>query len=100
MNTAPNAAVSHVTVRLSTPLRKFAGGQPQVQLAAATVAQALAQLDVQYPELRGRVLGADGALREFIQVHVGKTPLRQFGGMQAALSGGELISLSSPFSGG
>jgi len=84
MNTAPNAAVSHVTVRLSTPLRKFAGGQPQVQ----------------YPELRGRVLGADGALREFIQVHVGKTPLRQFGGMQAALSGGELISLSSPFSGG
>ena len=89
-----------VTIRLATPLRKFVGGRQEVQVAGRSVAEALAQLDAQYPDLRGRVIGADGGLRDFIQLHVGRTPLRQLGGIAAALQNGNVISLSSPFSGG
>lgn len=89
-----------VTIRITTPLRKFVGGRPEVQVAAGSVADVLQRLNSQYPELQGRLTEADGRLREFIQVHVGKMPLRLFGGLPAALKPGDVISLSSPFSGG
>jgi len=92
--------MDHVTIRLTTPLRRYAGGQPEVQVPAGTVAEALQQLDTLYPELRGRVVDADGRLRDFVQVHVGRTPLRALGGLPAALKTGDIVSLSSPFSGG
>ena len=92
--------MSTVTIRITTPLRKFVGGQAEVQLAAQSVAEALQQLNFRYPELLGRLTDADGSLREFIQIHVGKTPLRQLGGLPAALRAGDVISVSSPFSGG
>jgi sulfur-carrier protein len=92
--------MSNVTVRITTPLRKFVGGQAEVQVAAMTVAEALLQLNKRYPDLRGRLTDSDGCLREFIQLHVGKTPLRQFGGLPAALRAGDVISVSSPLSGG
>jgi sulfur-carrier protein len=92
--------MNEVTVRITTPLRKFVGGRHEVQVPAQTVGEALLHLNSQYPDLQGRVIDAAGNLREFIQVHVGKTPLRQFGGLPAALKAGDVISVSSPFSGG
>jgi len=89
-----------VTIRLTTPLRKFAGGRHEVQLPASSVGEALQQLVALYPELRGRVVDADGSLREFVQVHVGRTPLRLLNGLPSALKSGDVVSLSSPFSGG
>lgn len=89
-----------VTIRLTSPLRKFAGGLRDVELPAKSVGEALQALNARYPALRGRVLDEQGSLREFIQVHVGKTPLRQWGGMQAELQAGDVVCLSSPFSGG
>jgi molybdopterin converting factor small subunit len=89
-----------VTIRVTTALRKFVGGRPEVQVPAHSVSEALQRLVATYPELEGRLTQADGRLREFIQVHVGKTPLRQLGGLPAPLKAGDVISLSSPFSGG
>jgi molybdopterin converting factor small subunit len=92
--------MSAVTIRLTSPLRKFTAGLHEVQLPAHSVGEALQALHTRYPALQGRVLDEHGQLREFIQVHVGKAPLRQLGGLQAALSPGDVLSLSSPFSGG
>ena len=89
-----------ITIRLSSPLRRFADGLRDVELPAHNVGEALTALNQRYPGLKGRVLDEQGALREFIQVHIGKKPLRQAGGLQAALQPGDVVSLSSPFSGG
>jgi molybdopterin converting factor small subunit len=89
-----------ITIRVSTPLRKFIGGHHEVQVPAQSVDEALQRLSSQYPDLQGRLTDADGALREFIQIHVGRMPLRQFGGPTARLKPGDVISVSSPFSGG
>lgn len=89
-----------VTIRLTTPLRKFVGGRAEVQVSADTVGRALGQLDALYPDLRGRLTDSDGRLRDFIQLHVGKTPIRSLGGVNATLRGGDVLSVSSPFSGG
>lgn len=92
--------MNEITVRITTPLRKFVGGRHEVRVLARTAGDALLKLTLEYPELQGRVIDAAGELREFIQVHVGKMPLRQFGGLQAPLTPGAVISVSSPFSGG
>jgi sulfur-carrier protein len=92
--------MNEITVRITTPLRKFVGGRHEVQVRARTAGDALLQLNQQYPDLEGRLTTADGELREFIQVHIGKTPLGQFGGLQAPLAAGTVMSVSSPFSGG
>jgi molybdopterin converting factor small subunit len=92
--------MSAITVRLTTPLRGFVGGKAEVQVTASTVAEALSDLQQRYPALVGRLTEADGRLREFIQIHVGKKPLRALGGAQAALQPGDVISVTSPFSGG
>lgn len=89
-----------ITIRVSTPLRRFIGGHHEVRVPARTVGEALQRLSNQYPDLEGRVTDAGGALREFIQIHVGRMPLRQFGGPTARLQPGDVISVSSPFSGG
>jgi molybdopterin converting factor small subunit len=89
-----------VTIRLTTPLRKFVGGKAEVQVSANTVKQALEQLDELFPDLRGRLTEADGRLRDFIQLHIGKAPIRSLGGVNATLRAGDVLSVSSPFSGG
>ena len=89
-----------VTIRITTPLRKFVGGRHEVQVPTSSVGGALQHLAELYPDLRGRVIDADGSPREFVRIHVGKTPLRALGGMTSALKPGDVVSLSSPFSGG
>lgn len=92
--------MNQVTIRITTPLRKFVGGQAEVQVSAGSVSQALTQLNELYPDMRGRLTESDGSLRNFIQLHVGKTPIRQLGGLAASLNAGDVLSVTSPFSGG
>jgi molybdopterin converting factor small subunit len=92
--------MNQVTIRITTPLRKFVGGQAEVPVSADTVGQALNQLSEHYPDMRGRLTESDGSLRTFIQLHVGKTPIRQLGGLAASLNTGDVLSVTSPFSGG
>lgn len=89
-----------VTIRLTTPLRKFAGGRDEVALQAASVGEALHKLVNLYPDLNGRIVNGDGTLRDFIHVYVGKEDARRMGGASAALAAGSVISIVSPFSGG
>lgn len=92
--------MSTVTIRITTPLRRFVAGRHEVQLPPQSVGAALKQLCREFPELEGRLVDASGALREFIQIHVGKTSLRQLGGLPTPLKAGDVVSISSPFSGG
>lgn len=92
--------MNQVTIRITTPLRKFVGGQAEVQVSASSVSQALTQLNERFPDMRGRLTESDGSLRNFIQLHVGRTPIQQLGGLAAALNAGDVLSVTSPFSGG
>lgn len=89
-----------ITIRITSPLRRFTDGKPQVEVDGGTVGQALISLAHAYPALDGRVLSGDGQLRDFIQVHLGRQDIRKLAGMATPVAPGSVLSISSPFSGG
>jgi molybdopterin converting factor small subunit len=89
-----------ITIRITSPLRRFTEGKAQVEVPGTTVGQALASLASTYPALDGRVLSGDGQLREFVQVHLGRQDVRKLAGMATPVTAGSVLSISSPFSGG
>ena len=57
-------------IYIPTPLRVYAGKQSVVDVAAHTVAEALAALTTQFPELRKHLYTDQGKLRAFVNVYL------------------------------
>ncbi|MGH7320206.1 MAG: molybdopterin-synthase adenylyltransferase MoeB [Candidatus Rokuibacteriota bacterium] len=88
------------TIRLPAPLRAFGDGQSDVVVDAATVSDALAQLTTRYPKLRPHLFGADGALRNFVNVYLNQEAMRQLEGERTALKEGDTITIVPSVAGG
>jgi sulfur-carrier protein len=91
-----------VTFHIPGPLRPFAGGNSQVQVAASrpTLREALDALWVLYPGIRDRVVTEQGELREHINVFVGNEDVRYSGGLATAVPAGSDVSIVPAISGG
>jgi sulfur-carrier protein len=59
-----------VTIRIPTTLRPLTSGQPEVDVEAGTVGEALAALDAAHPGFTERITDDSGALRRFVNVFV------------------------------
>jgi molybdopterin converting factor small subunit len=92
--------MNKITIRVTAPLRKFTGGRDDITLDAASVGDALSALCKTYPDLNGRILSADGSLRDFINVFIGKKNIRALEGLSTPTVSGDVLSIASPFSGG
>ena len=89
-----------VTVRVPTPLRKFAGGAKDVQSSGDTVGELIENLEQQYPGIKGRLCEEDGVLRRFINVYVNGEDIRYAKGVDTALKDGDEVSIIPAVSGG
>ncbi|MEM6454724.1 MAG: MoaD/ThiS family protein [Acidobacteriota bacterium] len=69
-----------ITLRIPTPLRGFTGGASDVAVelddGEATVGGALRALGAKHPDVTGRILTDDGALRTFVNVFAGDEAVR------------------------
>jgi len=59
-------------VRLRAPLSELAGGQRELQLDGATVAEVLRALELAHPDIEGWILDERGKIREHINVFVNR----------------------------
>jgi molybdopterin converting factor small subunit len=84
------------------PLRSMAGGHGQVHVvtSGSTLRDALEALFAARPALRDRILTEQGAIREHVNVFVGKSEARSAGGLAAPLAEGMEISILPAISGG
>jgi sulfur-carrier protein len=64
-------------VRLRGPLRKLAGGRPDLRVAGGTVGELLRALERTEPALGGWILDERGRIRRHINVFVGGEPARE-----------------------
>lgn len=64
------------TIRIPPVLRAAAGGNKTVEVAGATVGEAITALVAQHPGLRDQVLAADGSLNRFVNVYVNGKDVR------------------------
>ena len=89
-----------VTIRIPTTLRPLTGGQPEVEVEAGTVADALSALDAAHPGFSERILDEGGSLRRFVNVYVNEEDIRFLQEKETPLKDGDEVSIIPAIAGG
>lgn len=86
-------------VRLSTPLRRFTEGKPEVEAEGAVLKDLLTDLNKRYPGISDKVL-KDGDIQRFVNVYVDNEDVRLGDGLDTKLNPNSVISILPAVSGG
>ncbi len=89
-----------VHIRIPAALRAYASGADDVQVAAATVGEALERLVQQYPPLRSHLFDQNGELRNFVNAYVNEDDVRSLEGTGTRLDTGDTLTLVPSIAGG
>ena len=87
-------------IHIPTPLRQYAGKQPDVAVNGNTVAEALSDLISKHPELRRHLYTNEGKLRAFVNVYVNDEDVRYLEKEATALKDSDTISIVPSIAGG
>jgi molybdopterin synthase sulfur carrier subunit len=87
-------------VRIPTPLRKLTNNEELVEVEAATIADAIIELQTRFPGIRERLVDDSGAVRRFVNVYVNEEDIRFLQNQQTALKDGDEISIIPAIAGG
>jgi len=89
-----------ISVRIPTILRTYTGGESEVTVEGATLAEVLDSLDASYAGIKARILDDDGTLRRFVNVYIGNEDVRFLDGLATATPDGTQISVIPAVAGG
>ena len=89
-----------VIIRIPTTLRPLTAGQPEVEVEAGAVGEAIAALDAAHPGFTSRILDESGALRRFVNVFVSDDDVRFLDGLDTAVPEGATIAIVPAVAGG
>ncbi|MFN7954656.1 MAG: ubiquitin-like small modifier protein 1 [bacterium] len=89
-----------VTVRIPTPLRKYTGGQEQVDIEAQNIRSLIDVLEAAHPGIRERLCDADGKVRRFVNIFVNGEDIRFQSSLDTALKSGDDVSIVPAIAGG
>ena len=87
-------------IRIPTTLRPLTAGQPEVEVEAGTVGEAIVALDAAHPGFTSRILDESGALRRFVNVFVSDDDVRFLDGLGTAVPEGATIAIVPAVAGG
>jgi adenylyltransferase/sulfurtransferase len=90
-----------MTIFIPTPLRAFAAGKDAVDVNAATIAGALDELTVAYPDLRKHLFTGEGKVRAFVNIYLNDEDVRYLPAKEATrVSPGDTLSIIPSIAGG
>ncbi|MCI0746333.1 MAG: MoaD/ThiS family protein [Verrucomicrobia subdivision 3 bacterium] len=87
-------------VRIPTPLRKLTNNEEIVEVSAATIGEAIVELQKRYPGIQERLVDESGAVRRFVNVYVNEEDIRFLQNQQTKLNDGDEISIIPAIAGG
>jgi len=87
-------------VRIPTPLRKLTNNEELVEVDAATIGDAIVELQTRYPGIKDRLLDENGSIRRFVNVYVNEEDIRFLQNQQTAIKDGDEISIIPAIAGG
>lgn len=87
-------------VRIPTPLRKLTNNEEVVEVSAATIGDAISELQTRYPGIRERLVDETGSVRRFVNVYVNEEDIRFLQNQQTTLKDGDEISIIPAIAGG
>ena len=88
-----------VNVSIPTILRTHTGGQKSVEATGSTVAEVINDLDNKHNGLKDRLV-KEGNLHRFVNVYVNDEDVRFSGGLDAAVSDGDNLTILPAVAGG
>ena len=87
-------------IHIPTPLRQYVGKQSSVEVAGATVGEAMTALVASHPDLKKHLYTDEGKLRAFVNVYVNDEDIRYLQKDETALKEGDSISIVPSIAGG
>lgn len=87
-------------IHIPTPLRQYVGKQSSVDVAGATVGEAMNALVAQNPDLRKHLYTEDGKLRAFVNLYVNDEDIRYLQKEATPLKDGDSLSIVPSIAGG
>ena len=87
-------------VRIPTPLRKLTNNEELIEIDAATVRGAIAELQSRYPGIQERLLDDQGSVRRFVNVYVNEEDIRFLQNQDTPLKDGDELSIVPAIAGG
>ena len=83
-----------VKVKIPTPLRNLTNNADTVSTdGAATIGEAIQQLEAQFPGMRERLLDDTGELRRFVNIYLNGEDIRFLAGLGTAVKSGDELSI-------
>jgi len=90
-----------MTIFIPTPLRAYAAGKDAVEVNAATIAGALDELTLEYPDLRKHLFTNEGKVRAFVNIYLNDEDVRYLPAKEATqVSAGDTLSIIPSIAGG
>jgi molybdopterin synthase sulfur carrier subunit len=87
-------------VRIPTPLRKLTNNEELVQINAATIGEAITELQSRFPGIAERLVDEKGEVRRFVNVYVNEEDIRFLQNKNTPLKDGDEISIIPAIAGG
>ena len=87
-------------VRIPTPLRKLTNNEDLVEINAATIGEAIVELQTRFPGIQERLVDDQGEVRRFVNVYLNEEDIRFLQGRATALKDGDEISIIPAIAGG
>jgi len=88
------------TLKIPTPLRPYVGGQASISVSGGRVADALADLTAQHPNLRQHLFNDAGELRPFVNLFVNDEDMRYLDGVDTPVAETDLLRIIPSIAGG
>ena len=88
------------SIRIPSALRTFTGGNSDVDVTAATVRDAIADLERRHPGIAAKILDGSGTVKPFIRIFVGSDDIGGLAGLDTQLAERDEVSIIPAIAGG
>ena len=86
-------------VRLSTPLRKFSEGKPEIKTEGSTLKEVLSSIESKSPGFLEKIVEND-EIKQFINIYINNEDVRLGEGLNTAIGEKDVVSILPAVSGG
>ena len=87
-------------IRIPAPLRKLTNNEELVEVHAATIGDAITELQSRYPGMGERLVDEKGEVRRFLNVYVNEEDIRFLQNRATPLKDGDEVSIIPAIAGG
>ncbi len=88
-----------VEVRVTSVLERLVGAK-SIAGDGSTVADLLANLEVDYPGFMGQITGDGGELHRFVNIYLNDEDIRYLGALETPVKDGDVLSILPALAGG